>query len=303
MTELKPRIVPLKFPDGNQSERLKRLRPFIRQSGDDRRKPWFLADRRLFDYMLVYVVEGTGVFTLEDEICPISRGDLFWVPPDTRHSMRGTGPEMHLFYLHFDLAYDEQRSRWNEVIPGGLTDLSPWAERMHPPVELPEIDALRGMIAFRGPHYELTELLEKICREHLRCSGYSPSLSGMLLELLELILRNITENSPDDVHSAALAEAAAYLRCNACKIVSLADVASRFGFSVSHFRRLFSQRYGLPPSAIIHRYRMKCACEFLSYGNCNVSETAERCGFKSIYSFSRAFRQYTGQPPGAYRNR
>jgi len=302
MEKLQPRIVPLKSPVGNQSEMLKQFHPFIRQSGNDWRKPWYLADRCLFDYMLVYISKGTGVFTLEDDMYPIKKGDLFWTPPNTRHSMRGTSPEMHCLYVHFDFVYDSERSHWNAMVPGGLTDLSPWQNRMHPPVNIPEINALRGMLPFHGQHHDLLELFEKLCREHLRCSGHSLTLSGIMLELLDLIIQNVSNRPQHCGHDAIMEEAAVYLRSNACKINSIEDVASRFGFSVSHFRRLFSEYYGQSPSMLINRYRMKQACELLAYNNCTVTETADRCGYKSIYSFSRAFMQYYGVSPSSYRN-
>ena len=298
---IQPRYTPLKAPDDAQARRLRQLHPFIRQSGNSWREPWYIAERSLFDYMLVYIPEGIGVFTLEDEIYPIGGQELFWVPPDTRHSMRGTGRVMQCLYLHFDLSYDPGRSHWNAIVPGGLTDLSPWPERVHPAIDLPEINALRGILDFRGPLHELKELLENICREHLRCSGYTLKLNGMMLELLELIIANTAREGIPDGHGKVMTEAAAYLRDNACKITSLAAVAARFGFSLSHFRRLFTHYHGQAPFAVVNQYRMKQACELLAYGNCNVSETAERCGFKSIHSFSRAFKNHTGMPPGSYR--
>ena len=82
-------------PDSLTSGRMLTLRPFVRQSGDDIRKPWQLGRRKLLDYMAVFINSGHGIFSLEDEEFEIGPGELFWVPPDTLHEMRGVGARMN----------------------------------------------------------------------------------------------------------------------------------------------------------------------------------------------------------------
>lgn len=298
---LNPRIMPLKEPDYVQAYRLAALRPFVRQSGDDMRPPWYIGERSLFDYLLVYIASGEGVFTLQDTVFPVREGDLFWVPPDTPHSMRGSSRVMNCVYLHFDLLYDPVRSHWNAVIPGGLLDLSPWTERMHPLLCDAQINSWGGVLDYKGQKHDLLSLMREACREHRRCKGHSLRLGAMLLEIIDLLIRN-TENADDSSYwNRQMDEAASYIRNNAASIKSLASLALRFKCSVSHFRRLFTARHGIAPHKMLQGCRIKAACELLAYGNANVSETAARCGFSSIYSFSRAFRRETGISPKNYR--
>lgn len=295
------RMMPFKQPDDLQVGRLEKCRPFVRQSGDDRRPPWYIGDRRLFDYLLVYIAQGHGVFSLDDEFSPVKSGDLFWIPPDTVHSMRGTSRVMHCLYLHFDLYYEPSRSHWNAVIPAGLIDLSPWPERIHPPVDDPQFAAWRGLLSYTGNRMELEELMRRIHLEHRRGQGHSLCLSGMMLELLELLSHHTGNPSGDGYHQRTMDDAAVYIRTNAVKIPSVGAVAARFGFSDSHFRRLFQRRHGLAPSELLQQCRIKTACELLFYGSENISEVAVRCGFNSIYNFSRAFKRITGLSPRSYR--
>ena len=47
--------------------------------------------------------------------------------------------------------------------------------------------------------------------------------------------------------------------------------------------------------------RLERARGLLIMGSARVSEIAEQCGFSSLFSFSRAFKQRYGEPPIAYR--
>ena len=47
--------------------------------------------------------------------------------------------------------------------------------------------------------------------------------------------------------------------------------------------------------------RLSEAAQLLQSSDLNVSDIGERCGFESLYAFSRAFRKAYGIPPRTYR--
>jgi transcriptional regulator GlxA family with amidase domain len=47
--------------------------------------------------------------------------------------------------------------------------------------------------------------------------------------------------------------------------------------------------------------RLSEAAQLLQSSGLNVSDIGERCGFESLYAFSRAFRKAYGIPPRTYR--
>lgn len=293
--------MPFKEPLPQQRLLLTHLRPFLRQSGDDHREPWYMGERKLLDYLLVYIASGQGIFSLEDQCFAVKEGDLFWMPPDIVHSMRGTSRIMHCLYLHFDLEYDPARSHWNAVIPAGITDLSPWLNRMHPPCPDEQINSWHGPIDYHGSKRQLHELIASICREHRRGEGHPLRLSGMLLELLDLLLQHTAAPGRENHHDRLMDEAAACIRMESEHIVTVSELSSRFGLSDSHFRRLFRDRHGQTPAAMLQQSRIRAACELLAYSNCNISEIAARTGFNSIYNFSRVFKREMGISPRDYR--
>ena len=48
-------------PSADVLTRIMTLKPFVRQSGNDWRIPWFLKSRKLFDYLLVYIPTGKAI--------------------------------------------------------------------------------------------------------------------------------------------------------------------------------------------------------------------------------------------------
>ncbi len=291
-----------KIPDPPTASRLCTLRPFVRQSGDSIRPQWEMGNRKLLDYLLVCINSGYGVFTLEDQIYNIRAGDLFWVPPDTMHSMRGDSEAMHCIYLHFDLLYDPARSHWDATIPAGVLDLSADRHLMHPPLEDAEINRWRGIIPLKFHRNRILETMRSICRLHRRNAVYSLELSGMMLSLLELI-RLSASPSPENLPlREELNAAVIYLeRRHGDPSLSILDIARHCGISHTHFRRMFHRHFGMAPLEYLRNFRNHRARELLMFTSLSVGEIAELAGFHDIYDFSRTFKQLNGISPLQFR--
>jgi hypothetical protein len=75
----------IEVPGLEIQKRMLWLRPFVRQSGDDWRDPWFIKKRILLDYLLVLIADGTGLFSVGESTFDVGKGDLIWIPPATLH--------------------------------------------------------------------------------------------------------------------------------------------------------------------------------------------------------------------------
>ena len=83
--------------------------------------------------------------------------------------------------------------------------------------------------------------------------------------------------------------------------LTISDIARELGYSVSHLRAVFRDRLGVSLGRYMRESRLSEAAQLLQNSESNVSEIGERCGFESLYAFSRAFRKAYGIPPRAYR--
>ena len=81
---------------------------------------------------------------------------------------------------------------------------------------------------------------------------------------------------------------------------TVASLAREAGLSRSPFAARFRDAVGEPPMRHVTRWRMHRAAQDLRSG-APTAEVAERSGYASEAAFRRAFRQWTGQPPGRVR--
>jgi len=73
--------------------------------------------------------------------------------------------------------------------------------------------------------------------------------------------------------------------------------------SEAHFIRSFKRAFGETPHQYLQRRRIERACELLRESDRPVTEVCLDVGFRSLGSFSAAFRRIVGEAPIAYRER
>ena len=83
-------------------------------------------------------------------------------------------------------------------------------------------------------------------------------------------------------------------------IPDMNTLAALSGISYSYMKKLFVRVYGVSPKQYAIQLKMNYACDLLSTGGYTVSETAELCGFRDVYFFSRQFKNVMGCPPSRF---
>lgn len=84
---------------------------------------------------------------------------------------------------------------------------------------------------------------------------------------------------------------------------SIAELAGKLHISPSHLRAIFRERTGISLGRYLRESRIREAALLLRTQNLSVKETAERLGFRDIYSFSQSFKRAMGMPPSRLRER
>lgn len=84
---------------------------------------------------------------------------------------------------------------------------------------------------------------------------------------------------------------------------SMHELSSAVSLSEFHFYRTFKKAFKVTPYQYIIVQRIKKAGNLLQNNSLQMSEIALSTGFADIYSFSKAFKKFTGICPSAYRRK
>jgi LacI family transcriptional regulator len=103
------------------------------------------------------------------------------------------------------------------------------------------------------------------------------------------------------VEDPNLAEAVRYIREHACDPCSVDDVVRQVAVARRWLERQLVQKLGRSPHDEITRVRMEEATRLLMEPELLLEDVAEHCGFTTVQSFHRTFRQATGESPAAWR--
>jgi AraC-like DNA-binding protein len=108
-------------------------------------------------------------------------------------------------------------------------------------------------------------------------------------------------HSSDDIRDVILESINRYVRRNLHRGITIRELAKSLDYSVSHLRAVFRDRLGVSLGRYMRESRLSEAAKLLQAGQLSVREIGEKCGFESLFAFSRAFRNAYGIPPREYR--
>ncbi len=141
---------------------------------------------------------------------------------------------------------------------------------------------------------------EKIRHEHRLRENYRDVFLDLFsAELYYLILRNSSKTSRKAVTIRDIVE---YIDENFYEDIKVEDLAKKAGYTCRHFRNLFLETTGLPPSEYLLKKRLEISKKLLLNTSQNIVEVSQSCGFSSASQFAMFFKRYTQMTPSEFRN-
>ena len=161
------------------------------------------------------------------------------------------------------------------------------------------------------------KLSEELCAE-LKLRGFRLDTDRIQTELQTLVMGGNTWAEPVDwlyrfvdtvaenkrkserSHSLRYFETADRIISEKLGDPSLSErsIADQLGISASYLTVLFRRQTQKSPTAYIREKRLTKAAEILRHTDKSVREVSEACGFGSVETFNRAFKEAYGMPPG-----
>ncbi|WNR43331.1 AraC family transcriptional regulator [Paenibacillus roseipurpureus] len=271
--------------------------PFIRECDYAVRKPWSYPERRLLDYLLVYIQEGTCCFWVDHQKLMFYPGQFCLVQPGSLLVLEGLTRTVTP-YLHFDIAYNVNREDSFPTRPGQI-DLSAYTHLMQPTIY--DLFGIRVPVNVQpqNPSIIKEKLLQTIELvkvdnpiSHLKAQH---AMLEIIISILEAYQRDVPSPTP------TLNWITSYFSSHLSDPISVEDMAERANLSVSRFSFLFKQRYGTSPHQYLLQMRIHHAKELLSNTELSHESISDYCGFADLHHFSKIFKQRTGTTPGEHR--
>ena len=122
-----------------------------------------------------------------------------------------------------------------------------------------------------------------------------------------VLLLSKSENAPSELDFlAAMYQPTAIdfrttINNNLYSNMSLEEFAKLCNTSVSTFKRKFKEIYHETPKKYLSKMKMKKASQFLNNKENRISDIAYDCGFDSLATFNRIFKNHFGKSPSEYR--
>jgi AraC-like DNA-binding protein len=134
----------------------------------------------------------------------------------------------------------------------------------------------------------------------------SPDIDTFFAALADLIVESLDQKEllwlPTSRHPL-LEAAIEFTNAHQSECITLEDVCQAIGSSQRSVRRAFATEISMPWRQYLLQSRLLRAMALLAQPEPNVLAVALTVGFESMSGFIRAFRQYTGETPLAYRRR
>lgn len=269
------------------------VHPQIRWLKGDRMSDRCMLPRIIFDYLLVFFLDGSGTYMIGREEIEVQKRLLLLVPPFTFNSFLMQGS--HFFTsVHFD---------WKPNFPATslLSGRQPYQVRFPSNVQIPR----RQVLAVGDPLViQLQQLLEAWQEQTEVARLYANILlAKILVTLLKRAEQKKSTSSENHMHTdqKRVEIALTLMQEKLADDLSLETIARTTGLSVGHFSYIFHKWTGHSPVEHLIMLRIQRAKELLEKVHLTIKEISNRCGFKDPSYFSKIFMRFNGVAPSQYR--
>jgi YesN/AraC family two-component response regulator len=100
--------------------------------------------------------------------------------------------------------------------------------------------------------------------------------------------------------SNAVEKTAAYLRSHVQSALTFSDVLGHSNMSATSLKTMFKEKTGLSVMEYYRQLKIEKAKELIREEDLNITEVANKLGYKTIHHFSKQFKDIAGMSPSEY---
>lgn len=238
---------------------------------------------------LGYIVEGEGLYHLENEQYEVHAGDLFLIRTNEQHCI----PTIHSSELVSFNIHIQPYFLWN--VCSDFIENSYLRMLIQP--ELPIRHCFHDKAKYME---EMRELMKEPEANRFRIRRNLVDLLSVLL-FENALPEGVGESDSISPKVEDIQNAICYIQEHLTEALSLNDLAHAANMSRSHLSTHFKMITGISPYEYLIIQRIELAVTLLRETNLSVTETAQNCGFTNLANFNKAFKRITGMTPREYR--
>lgn len=230
-------------------------------------------------YLIHYILEGKGKFTVNNTVYHLSQGQGFLITPD-----------------RLTVYQSDANAPWTYVWIGfSGTEASSLVSSLGLSMEQP---------IFRSHEKERLKncVLDMLKHNHSNIGDTYQNL-GNLYHFLGILAASNHELLPFSEGNPYVDQAVFYISSHLMEPFGVEDVARFVGLNRSYLSSLFRKYTGLSPMEYIKTAKLSRARHMLEASSLSISEIAYSCGYQRPESLIKIFRTSFGISPSAYRKK
>ena len=230
-------------------------------------------------YILHYILNGKGVYRVNERQCVLSKGEGFLIEPGVPAYYRA-----------------DAKDPWTYLWIGFTGTKAVDCVR--------DLGLSRDQPTFICRRSEtLRRIVESMMSSNMASIIQQYVLQGLLYEFIATLLQDIKpENMPVLSEKNIYVERAIqYICSHYAQTVRVKDIADYICIDRSYLYKLFEKNLGISPQEFLIRFRIFRAVELLTLTDKSIEDVARMCGYKEAFIFSAIFKKKIGLSPGNYR--
>lgn len=224
------------------------------------------------DYELIQVERGSADVTVNNNLYTLSEKECAFIHSTDIHSIRSSPDSivnvLKLSKNRFDILFAENR-------------------------------LLQPVL---NPKYFTTEYFKELQREIRTTDRYGSliALNMLTITFAQMMRNEITvANTVDNNHNNEFFIRISEFTSQNFSSVTFSEAAAYMGFSEPYFSKIFKQLFGMTFTRYLNTLRIGNAIKMIKKEDKSITDCAFDCGFKTIRSFNRTFKELTGYTPSA----
>lgn len=252
---------------------------------------------------LVFVAQGHGEHVFSGQAYPISRGDVFIIPPGVEHDyrVRGDAP-LEIVNVLFMPAFLAPHLE-------ALAEVTPFLHFFYvEPFFRRETEFHAHLKLSLGEEQAVKERLDRLVEEYSKKPlGYRIAIQGLLAELLVYVSRcygQTTAAVGTGFHSdenKAIRQVCDFLETHYAEPLHLEQICRMCGMSQTVFTGKFKQLTGRTFTEYRSELRIRASLRLLRESGAKIVDIAQDAGIGDVSHFNRLFKLHMGITPKEYR--